>query len=50
MKAGTNMTPPASGTLSARDCTWLLAEMALLLLGYVGSRFVFEVLLQRGTA
>ena len=29
---------------------WLYAGAALLLLGYVGSRFVFEVLLQRGTA
>ena len=29
VKAGTKTTPPASGTLSARPCTWPLAEMAL---------------------
>jgi hypothetical protein len=28
VKAGTNITPPASGTLSARACTWPLPWMA----------------------
>ena len=37
----------ASGWRGRRATRWLYAGAALLLLGYVGSRFVFEVILQR---
>jgi ABC-type uncharacterized transport system permease subunit len=37
----------ASGWRGRRATRWLYAGAALLLLGYVGSRFVFEVVLQR---